>query len=220
MERITLGECWLAIARTVAKRSPCPDGRRHGAVLVSKDGRMLAAGYNGPAAGEEHCRACSLEADGRGKDWRTCPAVHAEANAVANAARAGVAVMGAAVHCTKQPCAGCRALLRNAGVTEAVFPDEDKSGEAVETNVFTERPIPRDYRSEKTFEDVLRMALERQADGVRRYGRDSYKAKDMHDEMTEELMDVMVYAYLEILKVAEMRDRKIEAHKRLVLEED
>jgi len=101
----------------------CPEGARHGAV-VTVDDRIVATGYGSPAAGRPPCEACWLRLKFREtgvKDWTVCPSVHAEANAIATAARNGISVRAGIIYVTRQPCEGCERLIVNAGIGEIVF---------------------------------------------------------------------------------------------------
>jgi dCMP deaminase len=119
-ERIPLINIYMSMAISMSKRSICPINKKHGAIAI-KEGRVIAMGYNGPAAGELHCNPCSLISDNIGKDWRTCPAVHAEENVIANAAKYGVAINSCALIVTKKPCNRCTSLLINAGIKEVSY---------------------------------------------------------------------------------------------------
>lgn len=101
---------FLQIAEQVACRATCPR-RAVGAVIV-RDRHILATGYNGAARGEPHCLTggCVMV------DGHCTRAVHAEANALVQAAAEGVAVKGADIYCTDSPCNHCASLLINAGV--------------------------------------------------------------------------------------------------------
>lgn len=94
----------------VATRATC-DRLHVGCVLV-KDRRILATGYNGSVVGEPHCDDVGHEVVA-GHCQRT---VHAESNAIAQAARHGISVDGATAYVTHQPCPNCDKLLRNAGI--------------------------------------------------------------------------------------------------------
>lgn len=110
-----------AIAKIVAERSTCPSGARHGAVLVSAEGRILSVGYGSPASGHPPCDTCWLRKkflETGVKDWSVCPSIHAEINALANAARVGVSTVGAVLYVTKKPCDRCWDTLHNAGISE------------------------------------------------------------------------------------------------------
>ena len=123
-------EYFLAIARQVATRSTCLR-RRVGAVLV-RDKRILATGYNGAPRGLPHCDAtgCPRRRLGipSGQRHEICRALHAEMNALLQAAAHGVGVADSWLYCTTQPCILCAKMLINAGVVRIVhaegYPDE------------------------------------------------------------------------------------------------
>ncbi len=98
-----------------------------GALLV-KDRRILATGYNGAPAGLAHCAetGCLREELGvpSGERHELCRALHAEQNAIIQAALHGVAVAGATLYCTHQPCSVCAKMLINAGVRRVVILDD------------------------------------------------------------------------------------------------
>jgi len=120
LERVPLMHVYRNVVLAIAERSSCPKGKRHGAVAIV-DGRLVATGYNGPAAKVSHCSPCSLVSDINGKDWRTCPAVHAEENVIANAARHGISINKCVLLVTKKPCERCMGLLINAGIKEVIY---------------------------------------------------------------------------------------------------
>lgn len=130
MPRPTWDEYFMAITDQVAQRATCTR-RQIGAVLV-KDKRILATGYNGVPAGLAHCDevGCLREQRGipSGTQHELCRGIHAEQNAVIQAARHGIAIDGATVYSTHQPCVLCAKILINSGVKEIVFrepyPDE------------------------------------------------------------------------------------------------
>ncbi len=121
--RISLENVYMRMAVIMAERSTCPTGKKHGAVAV-KDGRVVAMGYNGPMAKASHCEECSMVSDIHGKDWRTCPDVHAEENVVANAAKYGTALSGCGLIVTKKPCDRCIGILTNAGICHVLYAKE------------------------------------------------------------------------------------------------
>ena len=139
-------EYFMQIADVAATRSTCV--RRHvGAVLVS-DRHILATGYNGVPAGIEHCseRGCLRESLGipSGTKHELCRGLHAEQNALIQAARhGGIAKDGATLYCTAHPCAQCAKMLINAGVSRVVYRNEYPDGlsESLlrEANVAVER---------------------------------------------------------------------------------
>lgn len=115
----------MSIAEQVSGRSTCMR-RQTGAVLV-KDKRILSTGYNGVPSGLKHCEEVGCIREERriesGSHHELCRGIHAEQNAVIQAARHGIAIDGAAVYSTHQPCVLCAKILINAGVTEIIFRD-------------------------------------------------------------------------------------------------
>jgi dCMP deaminase len=121
--RPTWDEYFMDIAFTVAERSTC-DRAHVGAVLV-RDRRMLATGYNGAPAGLPHCDEVGhLMVDGH-----CVRTLHAEQNAIIQAALHGIGTEGATAYVTHQPCLTCAKMLINAGIRRVVFagnyPDEN-----------------------------------------------------------------------------------------------
>ncbi len=123
MSRPNWKDYFLNIAKEVASRSTCPRASV-GAVIV-KDNRILSTGYNGALSGEPHCTevGCLMESN---HCERT---IHAETNAVAQAAKFGVSVDGATLYCwsirhsTGQPvdfCTKCSQVMKAAGIKEVV----------------------------------------------------------------------------------------------------
>lgn len=110
--RITREHMFFGIARLVAARSTCP--RASVGAIVVRDGRILSTGYNGAPPGQPHCEevGCEFWLDTSGCQ-RT---IHAEANAIAWAARAGVATEGAVMYCTHSPCLDCAKLMVSSGI--------------------------------------------------------------------------------------------------------
>jgi dCMP deaminase len=113
--RVSWDEYFMNIARTVATRSTC-DRKFVGAVIV-RDRIILASGYNGSIRGLPHC-----DEEGHLMEEGHCVrTVHAEANAIVQAARSGVRIDGGDVYVTASPCWGCFRLLANAGIMRIVF---------------------------------------------------------------------------------------------------
>ena len=121
---------FLLIAKVVASRSTCLR-RQVGAVLV-KDRQILSTGYNGAPKGVSHCETtgCLREKLGipSGERHEFCRGSHAEINAIAQAAAAGVSTQGCVIYCTHEPCVYCTKALINAGCRRVVYlypyPDE------------------------------------------------------------------------------------------------
>ncbi len=109
------------ISLSVAANSKCKS-RQIGAVLV-RDKSIIATGYNGPARGIDACWECARP---NGGPLDICPAAHAEANCIANAARMGVCTMNSIMFVTCEiPCKDCLSILINAGVY-LVYTTSDK----------------------------------------------------------------------------------------------
>jgi dCMP deaminase len=114
-QRASWDEYFMAIAREVATRSTC-DRKHVGAVLV-RDRMILATGYNGSVRGLAHC-------DDEGhllEDGHCVRTVHAEANAIVQAARNGIRLDGGDIYVTASPCFGCFKMIANAGLRRIVY---------------------------------------------------------------------------------------------------
>jgi len=114
---------FMQMAQVVAERSTCLR-RQVGAVIV-KDKQILSTGYNGSPSGLKHCDeiGCLRQSLGvpSGERHEICRAVHAEQNALVQAAKHGVAITGADLYTTHQPCVLCTKLLINAGIKRVIF---------------------------------------------------------------------------------------------------
>ena len=106
---------FMEIARVVATRATC-DRKHVGAVLV-RDRIILSTGYNGSIRGLPHCD----EVGHMMEDDHCVATIHAEANAVIQAARNGVGLLGATIYTTASPCWPCFKLVANAGIRRIVF---------------------------------------------------------------------------------------------------
>lgn len=114
------------IADLVSSRSTCLRNQV-GAVIV-KESQILSTGYNGAPKGLRHCDevGCVREQLGvrPGERVELCRGLHAEQNAVIQAAYHGVSVSGGRLYCTTRPCSICTKMLINAGIQEVVYVDE------------------------------------------------------------------------------------------------
>ena len=112
---------FMQMAFTIAEWSSCfRAGRSIGCVIV-KDKRIMTTGYNGAPAGIKTCREkgeCLRDKLGiaSGTRMETCYAVHAEQNAIVQAAKLGVSIDGATLYCTHQPCSMCCKMIINSGI--------------------------------------------------------------------------------------------------------
>lgn len=128
--RVSWDEYFMQIAEIVKTRSTCLR-REVGAVIV-KDNRIITTGYNGAPSGLKHCTemgGCERERLGipSGQRHELCRALHAEQNAIIQAANLGISTAGATIYITLQPCVICAKMLINAGITRIVhkgaYPD-------------------------------------------------------------------------------------------------
>jgi dCMP deaminase len=114
-KRMSWDEYFMGIARQVAERSTCD--RKHVGAVIVKEKNILATGYNGSIAGMPHC-----DDVGHMMENGHCVAtVHAEANAIIQAAKNGVAIAGASIYITASPCWNCFKLIANSGIKEIYF---------------------------------------------------------------------------------------------------
>ena len=116
-------EYFMTIAQEVAKRSSCIR-RQIGAVIV-KDKRILATGYNNVPSNIAHCDevGCLRQQLGipSGQQHELCRGVHAEQNAIVQAARYGIPIEGSVIYTTTYPCVQCTKMIINCGITEIVY---------------------------------------------------------------------------------------------------
>lgn len=122
-QRPSWDEYFLMLAKLAATRSTCL-AFPVGAVIV-KNKQVLATGYNGPPSGSAHCTAqgyCypELESCDSRRDLPS-RAIHAEANAIAQAAKHGIATDGASIYVTLEPCLFCLKLIISAGIHEVFY---------------------------------------------------------------------------------------------------
>lgn len=153
MDRPSWDEYFMEITRLVARRSTCLR-RQVGAVLV-KDRNILATGYNGAPSGVAHCLevGCMRErlSIPSGERHELCRGLHAEQNAVIQAAKHGTNINGALLYCTTMPCIICSKMLINAGIRRIIYEEgytdhlaEEMIGEAnIEVVKFSSLPHAR-----------------------------------------------------------------------------
>jgi len=130
IERPDWDHYFMQIASVVATRSTCM--RRNVGALLVLNKRILTTGYNGTPSGLKHCRevGCVREQMNvpSGERHELCRGLHAEQNAIIQAAIHGVAINGSILYCTHYPCAVCAKMLVNAGVRSLVlagnYPDD------------------------------------------------------------------------------------------------
>ena len=123
MKRPSWDDYFMEMTKLTATRSSCL--RRHvGAVLV-KDTRVIATGYNGAPAGVTHCEVTGCLRQKlnvpSGERHELCRGLHAEQNAIIQAALYGVSTEGATLYCTTKPCSICTKMIINAKITKIVY---------------------------------------------------------------------------------------------------
>jgi dCMP deaminase len=140
----------MDITCLVAKRSTCLR-RQVGAVLV-KDKKILATGYNGAPSRLEHCLdiGCLREKQKvpSGERHELCRGLHAEQNAIIQAAYHGVEIRGSTLYCTNHPCIICSKMIINAGIEKIVY--EDGYADALARDMLKESGIDLDVFQRKT----------------------------------------------------------------------
>jgi dCMP deaminase len=130
-QRPTWDEYFLMLAKLAATRSTCL-AFPVGAVIV-KNKQVLATGYNGSPSGSAHCTVqgfCYPDLSSCDSS-KTLPsrAVHAEANAIAQAAKHGISTQGASIYVTLEPCLSCLKLIISAGINEVYYETSFNVGE-------------------------------------------------------------------------------------------
>ena len=133
-ERASWDEYFMNIAREVATRSTCE--RKHVGAVIVRDKTILSTGYNGSVRGLPHC-------DDEGhmmEDGHCVRTIHAETNAIIQAAKNGTAIDRATIYVTASPCWPCFKTIANAGIGKIVF------GEF--------------YRDQRIFDMAMRLGIE------------------------------------------------------------
>ena len=135
MNRPSWDEYFMQMAELTAQRSTCL--RRQVGAIVVKEKHIIATGYNGAPKGLPHCEELGgclrekLEIPS-GERHELCRALHAEQNAIIQAATLGQSIEGATIYITHQPCIICAKMIINAGISRIVirrgYPDEMSRG--------------------------------------------------------------------------------------------
>lgn len=140
-KRPSWDEYFMEITRVISKRSTCMK-RNVGAVIV-RDKRLLSTGYNGAPKGLAHCEkvGCIRKEMNipSGQRHELCRGLHAEQNAIVQAAWDGVEIKNSTLYCTHQPCVICAKMMINAGIKRVVFegdyPDDLASNMLIESGL-------------------------------------------------------------------------------------
>lgn len=120
-KRADWDQYFMDIAKQVATRATCD--RKHVGAVIVRDKVILSTGYNGSIKGSPHCDDVGhmMQFDAN-RGMESCVrTVHAEANAIAQAAKNGVAIDGASIYVTASPCWPCFKLIANSGIKKVVF---------------------------------------------------------------------------------------------------
>lgn len=134
IERISRDQMLMEMAITASKRSTC--SRKHVGAIIARDGRVISIGYAGAPSGMPHCmdHGCLQGADGG-----CIRTQHAEANAIAFAARKGIATERATLYTTVSPCLVCAKLIINAGIEQVWYLERYRKTEGI--NLLSEAEI-------------------------------------------------------------------------------
>ena len=117
---------FMDMAEVVSSWSSCYQENRHVGAVIVKEKRILTTGYNGAPSGIVSCaekgeclrRKLNIPS---GTKHELCYAVHAEQNAIAQAAKLGISVERATLYCTHQPCVICAKMIINSGIRKVVY---------------------------------------------------------------------------------------------------
>jgi dCMP deaminase len=122
LNRPSWDKYFMEIAEIAKTRSTCIR-RQVGAVLVNDRHQIISTGYNGVPRGIDHCtkKTCTKLYEKSGEKNEVCPAVHAELNAIIQAATAGISSEGTILYSTTRPCGNCTMAIINAGIKKVVY---------------------------------------------------------------------------------------------------
>lgn len=125
-ERPDWDSYFLSICDVVSTRSTC--ARRSVGVVITRDRRILTTGYNGSPAGYPHCQDVGCDI----REGHCVATIHAEANALAQAALHGVSTNGATLYTTCSVCLACAKLVLAAGIVRVVYKERYEDSEPLE----------------------------------------------------------------------------------------
>lgn len=128
LNRPSWDDYFFSMAKVVSSRATCPSRQVGCVVIDSSTKHILSTGYNGAPRGTEHCTEACVDRHS-GSDFRKCRALHAELNAILNAAFNGVSLRGSVMYLTTTPCVFCSRAIVQAGVSEvramSKYPHDD-----------------------------------------------------------------------------------------------
>jgi dCMP deaminase len=150
--RPTWDEYFMEVARTIAKRATCDRGRS--GCVIARDRQLLVTGYVGSPVGLPHCDEVGhlmkkVIHDDDTISQHCMRTVHAEQNAICQAAKLGVAINRATLYCKMTPCRTCAMLIINSGIERVVCEKKYHRGSESE-QMFKDAGIQLEY-----FEDVI-----------------------------------------------------------------
>jgi len=141
-ERPSWDDYFMMITDDVASRSTCI--RRQVGAIIVKNKRILTTGYNGVPTGISHCteKTClrMIHNVPSGERHELCRGLHAEQNAIIQAASHGVSIEGAVIYITCQPCSICTKMLINSGITKFIY--RDPYSDSLAEDMMKEAGIP------------------------------------------------------------------------------
>lgn len=149
-QRPSWDEYFMEIAHTVSKRATCDRGRS--GCVIARNRQILVTGYVGSPKGLPHCDDTGhhmkkiLHEDGH-TSMHCVRTVHAEQNAICQAARLGISIEHATLYCRMTPCRVCAMLIINCGITRVVCEKKYHAGEESE-RLFEEAGVTIEYFSE------------------------------------------------------------------------
>jgi len=132
MTRVSWDHYFMNIAREVATRSTC--SRKHVGAVIVRDKTILSTGYNGSIRGLPHCD----DADHLMEDGHCVRTIHAEANAIIQAAKNGSSIDAASIYVTASPCWSCFKMIANSGLRRIVYGEFYRDPRIFETAVALE----------------------------------------------------------------------------------
>lgn len=149
--RPTWDDYFMEVADAISKRGTCDRGRS--GCVIAKDRQILATGYVGSPAGFPHCDDVGHQMKKliheEGNATQHCVrTVHAEQNAICQAAKRGVSIDGATIYCTMTPCRVCAMLLINSGIKRVYCEKRYHAGEESE-KMFKRAGIRLEYKHNK-----------------------------------------------------------------------
>jgi len=125
--RIEKIDWYFDLCKTISKRSTCI--RKQVGAIIVREGKILTTGYNGPSSGENHCIDIGYcqrpKEEWDGVNYVNCKAIHAEQNAILQAAKFGITIKGANLYCTIEPCEICKKLIKGSGLRGYYYIDSE-----------------------------------------------------------------------------------------------